>query len=126
MTPFEGPVLGIDHGAKFIGLALSRTLQIAEPLMVIERKSKKADFARINEVIAREGIRAIVLGLPPKPPDFDGHSQADTVRNWAAHLENAVVVPIFLWTKVCPLSMRRRSWPLRVSDGIASMPTLLP
>ena len=91
------PVLCIDHGEKFIGLALSRSLQIAEPLLVIARKSKKKDFARINQIIAEHGIQSILLGLPPVPPDFEGHSQADTVRNWAEHLAGAVDVPIFLW-----------------------------
>jgi putative Holliday junction resolvase len=97
MSDFTGPVLGIDHGQKFIGLAISRSLQFAEPLHVIARKSKAQDFARIQQIIADEGIRVILLGLPPTPPDFVGHSQADTVRNWAEHLAAALDVPIFLW-----------------------------
>ncbi|HLA43006.1 MAG TPA: Holliday junction resolvase RuvX [Aggregatilineales bacterium] len=94
---FEGAVLGIDHGMQFIGLAISRTGNFADPLMVIKRKSKQQDFAKINEVIAREKITAIVLGLPPKPPNFEGHAQADSVRSWAQHLYEAVTVPIYFW-----------------------------
>ena len=97
MSAFAGPVLAIDHGEKFIGLALSRSLEFAEPLEVIRRKSKAQDFARINAIIERESIQNIWLGLPPTPPDFEGHSQADTVRNWANHLCAAVAVPVFLW-----------------------------
>jgi putative transcription antitermination factor YqgF len=92
------PALGIDHGMQFIGLAISRTGYFAEPLMVIRRKSKAEDFAKINEVIRRENIAAIVLGLPPRPPDFVGHSQSDTVRNWAGHLYRAIPdLPIYFW-----------------------------
>jgi putative Holliday junction resolvase len=97
MSEFTGPVLAIDHGAKFIGLAISRALEFAEPLEVIARKSKAQDFARITAIIERESIQSILLGLPPTPPDFVGHSQADTVRNWAEHLQKAVSAPIFLW-----------------------------
>lgn len=97
MSEFVGPVLAVDHGAKFIGLAMSRALEFAEPLEVIQRKSKAQDFARINAIIERESIQSILLGLPPTPPDFEGHSQADTVRNWAVHLCAAVSVPVFLW-----------------------------
>jgi len=95
-NPFGGAILGVDHGAKFIGLALSHTGYFATPLMVIQRQSKAQDFARINAVIAKEHVVAIVLGLPPKPPHLQT-AQADTVRNWARHLAKAVAPPIYLW-----------------------------
>ena len=96
---FPGPILGIDHGLKVIGLALSKTGYFAKPHALITRKSKAEDFHKINQVIADEGITAIVLGLPPVPPDFVGHSQADTVRNWADYLANALKhdLPIYFW-----------------------------
>lgn len=95
--PLPLPLLGLDHGLKVIGVAISRAGQFAEPLLVIRRKSKAEDFARLNELIAREKIGAVVVGLPPRPPDFVGHSQADTVRNWTAKLAEAITPPIYFW-----------------------------
>lgn len=91
------PILAIDHGIKFIGVALSRSGQFASPLKVIKRKSKAEDFAQLKQIIQQEGIQSIVLGLPPIPPDFVGHSQADTVRTWAGHLAQAIPLPIYFW-----------------------------
>lgn len=94
---FPGPVLCIDHGTKVIGLALSQTGFIAKPLLVIHRKSKAQDFARINEIVKKEKIAALLLGLPPVPPDFVGTPQAEIVKNWAKHLAAAVPLPIYFW-----------------------------
>jgi len=92
---FEGAILGIDHGLHVIGLAISRTGYFAEPLQIVKRKSKKEDFAQLRRLIDTHDIQQIVLGLPPKPPDFVGHAQADTVRNWAGYLAKAIELPIY-------------------------------
>ncbi|NDJ84611.1 MAG: Holliday junction resolvase RuvX [Chloroflexi bacterium] len=98
MVEFPGRLLGIDHGLKYLGFATcDPTGLIATPLQVLERRSKREDFAIVNEIIAAQRSVAIVLGLPPRPPDFVGYSQADTVRNWAKHLWHAVHIPIYLW-----------------------------
>lgn len=98
MNDFPGRLLGIDHGLKYIGLATcDRIGLIATPLRVIKRTSKKADFAILNQIIAEETIVGIVLGLPPRPPDFVGHSQSDTVRLWAQRLAAVVTLPVYLW-----------------------------
>lgn len=94
---FEGAILGIDHGTKFIGVALSHSGEFAKPLSVIARKSKQADFEKLSLLIRQYEVQQIVLGLPPVPPDFVGHSQADTVRNWAKHLAEALQIPIYFW-----------------------------
>lgn len=96
---FDGSTLGIDHGEKFIGLALSHGGVFVKPFQVIRRKSKADDFAKINGVILEHRINQIVLGLPPRPPDFVGYSQSDKVRNWAVYLQNAIPddIPIYLW-----------------------------
>lgn len=96
--PFPGRLLGIDHGTKFIGLAVCDRIGIlASPLEVLRRKSRREDFDAINAVIARENIVAIILGLPPRPPDFVGTSQSDIVRRWARRLDAAVDVSVYLW-----------------------------
>lgn len=94
---FSGAILGIDHGLKVIGLALSQTGYFAKPYGLIQRTTNVQDLTRLKQIIQKEKITAIVLGLPPVPPDFVGYSQADTVKNWAKKLYAEVTIPIYLW-----------------------------
>lgn len=95
---FPGRLLGIDHGLKVIGLATcDRTGFLATPLTILKRTSKQADFAFITSVIKREEIVGVVVGLPPRPPEFVGVSQSTVVQNWAKRLAAVIAVPVYLW-----------------------------
>jgi putative Holliday junction resolvase len=61
-----GRVLGVDLGARRIGLALSDpTRTVASPLEVLPRGPKHEDDHRAIVAVAREhGVRTIVVGLP--------------------------------------------------------------
>jgi putative Holliday junction resolvase len=98
VAEFPGRLLGIDHGLKVLGFAAcDRTGLLATPLTIRRRASKKDDFAFINTLIRQQEIAAIIVGLPPRPPDFEGHSQSDTVRLWSQRLAAAVSVPVYFW-----------------------------
>ncbi len=98
MDNFPGKLLGIDHGAKVIGFAsCDRIGLIAAPLTLHYRTSKREDFAFINTLIEKYAIVAIIVGMPPRPPDFVGHSQSDTVRLWGQRLAGAVSIPVYFW-----------------------------
>ncbi len=97
-TAARGRLLGIDHGAKVIGLAVCDAHWIApRPLQVLVRKSRAEDFAAINAIIARQQIAAVVVGLPEQPMEGASNAQANTVRRWATRLAAAVNVPVYLW-----------------------------
>lgn len=97
-TTALGRLLGIDHGAKVIGLAVCDAQWIApRPLQVLVRKSRAEDFAAINAIIARQQIAAIVVGLPEQPEEGGSAEQANTVRRWVTRLAAAVNVPVYLW-----------------------------
>lgn len=97
----RGKLLGIDHGAKRIGIAVCDSLRLsARELVVINRKSKSEDFATINAIADEEGVVGIVVGLPinfEAPPGQ--HTQADTARLWADRLSNTTELPIILWNE---------------------------
>ncbi len=116
MSDFGGPVLAIDHGAKVIGLAISRRGHLAEPFGLIHRKSKRQDFARLHQIIQAEKIVALVVGLPPRPPHLTeaDAQQAKTLR-WVGHLSLAVDLPIYLWDE--GLSSMDAADKLRESPG---------
>ena len=92
-------LLGIDHGSKRIGLAVSDASGlIARELVILKRKSKAEDFARINNLAQQERIEGIVVGLPTNYEAHEGqHSQADTVRTWVEKLAETTDLPIILW-----------------------------
>jgi len=95
-----GRLLGIDYGLKVIGLAISDpTGLIARPLQLLERASKKKDFAKINALIAEHEIKAVICGLPESPPEITAYTQADRVRLWASRLAAAIPVPVYLWNE---------------------------
>jgi putative Holliday junction resolvase len=93
-------LLGIDHGDARIGIAVSdRVLLTARELKIIERKSKREDFAQINTLAAEQEVTAFVVGLPsdfdtPEGVDF---TQADRVKSWVERFKETTTLPIIFW-----------------------------
>lgn len=115
MTVPPGRLLGIDHGRRVIGLATSdRIGLLASPLRLLERRSRREDFAAISTIVAEEQAHEIIVGVPLPPPDFAGYSQADTVRRWAGRLAAAMTVPVRLWDET--LSSEEAAYLLAESD----------
>jgi putative holliday junction resolvase len=94
----EGKLLGIDHGTKRIGIAVCDGLRLsARELLIIKRKSRKEDFARINAIIQEQSVVAIVIGIPTNDAPPGVHTQADTVRLWVERFSQVTDLPIILW-----------------------------
>ena len=94
-----GRLLGLDHGLARIGVALSDTTGlVAKELAIIERKSKREDFEKINRLAAQQQVIAFVIGLPTDldAPE-DKFTQADKVRNWVQAFAVTTTLPIILW-----------------------------
>lgn len=95
--PPRGRLLGIDPGAKRIGLALSdldRT--IASPLMTLERGKFAKDLEAIKALIAEHGIVGIVIGLPRNMDGSEGPS-AQSARALMRNLSGAIALPMAFW-----------------------------
>lgn len=93
-------LIGIDHGDARIGIAVSdRALLTARELTIIERKSKREDFARINAIAAEQEATAFVVGMPSDfdTPDGVEYTQADKVRVWAERFKETTTLPIIFW-----------------------------
>jgi putative Holliday junction resolvase len=95
----SGKLLGIDHGIKRIGLAVSDASRlVARELTIIKRTTRVEDFAKINRIASEQNVVAIIVGLPTHyeaTPDV--HSQADTVRTWVERFAQTTKIPIVLW-----------------------------
>src|SRR6478752_245474 len=89
-------VLGIDLGEARIGLAVSDDLgMLAHPLETIAVKQTDP-IRRIQEVVARDQITRIILGLPRNMDGTYGPA-AEKTRAFAEKLKAAVPCPVQLW-----------------------------
>lgn len=86
--------LGLDVGDRRIGVAMSDPSGIlASPFTIIERRSNTADMEAIAEIIRRNDIGQIIVGLPLS---LDGSSglQAEKVKSFTQKLVEAIKIPV--------------------------------
>jgi putative Holliday junction resolvase len=91
-------LLGLDLGAKTIGLALSDPgLVIASPLETLRRTKFTADAQALAEVADREEVGGLVIGLPLNMDGSDGPA-AQSARQFAANLaKTGLTMPMLAW-----------------------------
>jgi putative Holliday junction resolvase len=95
--PSAGKLLGLDLGAKTIGVAISDAVRYsATPLETIARTKFTADAARIATLIGENNAVGIVLGLPLNMDGSEG-PRAQSTRAFARNLAPKVDVPIVFW-----------------------------
>jgi putative Holliday junction resolvase len=87
-------LLGLDPGAKRIGVALSDVgRRIASPYTVLTRAKLKQNAAEIAAIIATEGVGGLVIGLPLDDEQKIG-PRAQAARDWAHALAAATGLPV--------------------------------
>ena len=95
-------MLGIDYGARRIGLALSdATATLASPWRLLQRPSSNAEtlglvISEINALAADDdGLEAVVIGWPRR---LDGSptDQTKLVETFARAIEAKITVPVVL------------------------------
>jgi putative Holliday junction resolvase len=92
-------ILGLDFGAKRIGVAISDALGItAQGVAVIGRgKSFEEDITEINKIIKKyDGVDEIVVGLP-KMLSGELGKQADLVMEFVEALKKGFKINISTW-----------------------------
>ncbi|RME37999.1 MAG: Holliday junction resolvase RuvX [Thermoflexia bacterium] len=90
-------VLALDIGDRRIGIAVSDpTGLIARPLRVLERRSKKEDFAVLSSLVSEYGVERVVVGRPLTPRGRVGQ-QARRAEGYAQALAEVLSVPVELW-----------------------------
>ena len=100
MTPdpkITGRVLGLDVGARRIGIAVSDPLGItAQGLETLHRQNKRHDFDHLKKVIRDYEVKEIVVGLPLRMSGAEG-TQSEKMRAFAEALRNKFRLPVHLW-----------------------------
>jgi len=90
-------LLGLDVGTKTIGMALSDvTRTVATPFDTIRRTKFTADAKAIREVVEKNQVGALVLGLPLNLDGSEG-PRAQSTRAFARNLAIHVTVPMVFW-----------------------------
>jgi putative Holliday junction resolvase len=87
-------ILAIDYGKMRLGLALSDEFGVtSRPHATWTRINRRRDLARLRELVRKEGIRRIVVGLPLH---LDGtpSEMSEEARSFAARVEKALGLPV--------------------------------
>jgi putative transcription antitermination factor YqgF len=91
-----GVILAIDYGKKRLGLALSDEQGVtSRPLAIWTRINRRRDLARLRELVRKERIRRIVVGLPLH---LDGtpSEMSEEVKAFAARVEKDLGIRVEL------------------------------
>jgi len=89
--------LGVDHGDKRIGIALSDdTLHFARPLQIIEHVSRADDAKRVIDIAHIEACTDILVGVPY---DGDGNvgPRARKVLRFVEMLKSLTTLQVDVW-----------------------------
>jgi putative Holliday junction resolvase len=92
----KGKILGLDWGAKRIGVAISDTFQqMAFGRTSIENKSNEYVINELSKIIEKEHITALVLGFPT---NMKGEKTNSTIKveQFKALLDKNLKIPIKL------------------------------
>lgn len=95
--PPSGRVLGLDVGARRIGVAVSDPLGItAQGLETLQRQNKRKDLEQLRRVIREYKVKEIVVGLPLRMSGAEG-TQAEKMHVFAEDLKRHFKLPVHLF-----------------------------
>jgi putative Holliday junction resolvase len=91
-----GVILAIDYGQKRLGLALSDEHGVtSRPFATWVRTNRRRDLARLRELVRKEGVRNIVVGLPLHM-DGTPSEMSEDAKAFAARVEKALGIRVEL------------------------------
>lgn len=93
-------IMGLDFGAKTVGVAVSDALFLtAQGIEIIRRKEEnklRRTLARIEELIVEYEVEEIVLGLPKHMNNTEG-VRVELTMEFKDKLERRTGLPVTLW-----------------------------
>ena len=93
-------ILGLDYGARTVGIAISDGLQItAQGLEIVKRDREnklRRTCVRIEELILEYGVEQLVLGFPKNMDNSIGERGEKTLA-FKERLERRTGLPVVLW-----------------------------
>jgi putative Holliday junction resolvase len=87
-------IIGLDPGAKRIGVALSDVnLTLASPYTTLQRVNLRRNAAEIRAIADEENAAGLIIGLP-LGPDGKFVPAAQAARDWAHAISTATNLPV--------------------------------
>ena len=94
--PMRGRLAGLDVGTKTIGIAICDAMwTIASPAETIRRAKFSIDRALLRELVAKQQVKGLVIGLPLNLDGSDS-PRTQSVRAFARNLIE-FALPTLLW-----------------------------
>ena len=95
--PAAGTLIGIDHGSKTLGIAVSdHERRISSPLTTIRARKFSERMRQLRAVCDRRNVAGIVIGLPRNMDGTEG-PRCQSVRAFARNLASGIDLPITFW-----------------------------
>ena len=95
--PRNARLLGLDPGARNVGLALSDVRRVlASPFGTLPRGKLADNAAQIMAIARREGVGGLLVGLPLQMDGTLGPA-AQAARDWTFALTAATGLPAAMW-----------------------------
>ena len=90
-------LLGIDHGGKNIGFAISdENLKVATPLKILQKSKFEVLIKQINQIIKENHIKGIIIGNPINMDGTSGKS-SQSASDFAKNSSKNITIPITMW-----------------------------
>ena len=90
-------LIGLDLGTKTIGLAMSDVeRRIASPFHTIRRTKFTRDVAELKEILGRNAVVALVIGLPLNMDGSEG-PRAQSTRAFVRQAHPVLGLPFAFW-----------------------------
>jgi len=86
-------LVALDIGERRIGIAMSESGILAAPHSVLQRRSKKEDFAKLQRILTDLKIERVIVGIPYSIDSHEMGPQARRVLRYAEALAKTVNVP---------------------------------
>src|SRR5690349_7808036 len=97
LSPRSGRILGLDVGARRIGIAISDALGItAQGVSTLERRNRRYDLAALRKLLTEYEVLEIVVGNPLRMSGQTG-TQAEKMLDFARQIEKEFSLPVYLW-----------------------------
>jgi putative Holliday junction resolvase len=105
----QGPILGLDLGARRIGLAISDERGVlAFPVGYLERAGLERDLVALRALVAERGATRIVVGLPLQLDGREG-AGARAAREFARALGEATSLRVELMDERLTTALAERA-----------------
>ncbi len=101
-------ILGLDHGSRRIGIALSDELKmIAQPLEYVAAQPFTEVVARLKQLIQEKEVELIVVGMPRNMDGTYGPA-AERVQEFVSELKKVIPLRIKKWDERLTTSQANR------------------